>query len=74
MLTCPKAPSLIDLVRPQVVCRREEPRPYLIGAAVLGEGGSCDDCAPSCNGDINADGTIDVLDLLGMLGAWDTCP
>ena len=40
---------------------------YMVGA-------SCEDCVPSCNGDINADGIIDVLDLLGMLSAWGTCP
>jgi hypothetical protein len=38
------------------------------------QAGSCDDCVPTCQGDVNADGTIDVLDLLGMLSAWGSCP
>jgi hypothetical protein len=38
------------------------------------QAGSCDDCVPTCQGDMNADGTIDVLDLLGMLSAWGSCP
>ncbi len=38
------------------------------------EAGSCDDCAPTCAGDINADGKMDVEDLLIMIAAWGVCP
>jgi len=38
------------------------------------EGGSCDDCSPTCNGDMNADGEVDIEDLLLMIGAWGVCP
>ncbi len=29
---------------------------------------------PHCTGDINIDGTVDVLDLLALLAAWGDCP
>ena len=34
-----------------------------------------DDCDPptSCVGDINLDGTVDVLDLLQVIGNWGPC-
>ena len=38
------------------------------------EGGSCDDCPASCTGDTNGDGTVDVGDLLLVIGGWGTCP
>ena len=45
-----------------------------MGGTWLGEGGSCDDCAATCQGDVNTDGTVDVLDLLGVIDGWGTCP
>ena len=38
------------------------------------EAGSCDDCPPTCNGDLNADGVVDVNDLLAVIALWGTCP
>ena len=38
------------------------------------EAGSCDDCPPTCAGDINADGEIDIEDLLIMIASWGVCP
>ncbi len=29
-------------------------------------------CGTTCLGDINTDGTVDVSDLLSIIGAWDT--
>jgi hypothetical protein len=31
-------------------------------------------CAPICTGDTNADGAVDVLDLLQVIAAWGPCP
>jgi len=45
-----------------------------LGGTWLGEGGSCDDCAPTCQGDANADGTVDIFDLLKVIDGWGTCP
>tara|TARA_B100001059_G_scaffold219959_1_gene241514 strand:+ start:4821 stop:5900 length:1080 start_codon:yes stop_codon:yes gene_type:complete len=36
--------------------------------------GDCDDCAPTCQGDTNQDGVVDVLDLLVVIEGWGTCP
>ena len=45
-----------------------------MGGTWLGEGGSCDDCAPTCQGDANADGVVDVFDLLKIIDGWGACP
>ena len=45
-----------------------------LGGTWLGEGGSCDDCAPACQGDVNDDGTVNVLDLLKVIEGWGSCP
>ena len=45
-----------------------------MGGTWLGEGASCDDCAPTCQGDANADGTVDIFDLLKVIDGWGTCP
>ena len=45
-----------------------------LGGTWLGEDASCDDCAPTCQGDANADGTVDVFDLLKVIDGWGTCP
>ena len=45
-----------------------------LGATWLGEDASCDDCAPTCQGDANADGVVDVFDLLKVIDGWGTCP
>ena len=44
-----------------------------MGGTWLGEGASCDDCAPTCQGDANADGTVDVFDLLKVIDGWGLC-
>jgi len=33
-----------------------------------------DNPCPGCTGDLNGDGTVNVLDLLDLLGAWGPCP
>lgn len=38
------------------------------------EDGVPDECAPECNADTNGDNTVDVLDLLKLLGQWGACP
>ena len=43
------------------------------GGTWLGEGGSCDDCAATCQGDANADGVVDVFDLLKVIDGWGIC-
>ena len=45
-----------------------------LGGTWLGEDGSCDDCAATCQGDANADGVVDVFDLLKVIEGWGTCP
>ena len=35
--------------------------------------GSCDDCTATCAGDVNNDGTVNVLDLLGIIDGWGIC-
>ena len=45
-----------------------------MGGTWLGEGGSCDDCAPTCQGDANADGVVDIFDLLKIIDGWGACP
>ena len=44
-----------------------------MGGNWLGEDASCDDCAPTCQGDANADGTVDVFDLLKVIDGWGLC-
>jgi predicted outer membrane repeat protein len=44
------------------------------GGIWLGEGGSCDDCPASCAGDTDANGVVDIEDLLNMIGSWGACP
>ncbi len=44
-----------------------------LGGTCLGEDASCDDCAPTCQGDANADGVLDVFDLLKVIDGWGTC-
>ena len=40
----------------------------------LTEAGSCDDCAPTCAGDINADGVVNIDDLLLLISYFgNTC-
>lgn len=36
--------------------------------------GSTEPSTPTCLGDINNDGAVDVSDLLVLLGAWGSCP
>ena len=45
-----------------------------LGGTWLGEGGSCDDCAPTCQGDTNGDGVVNVDDLLIVIANWNNCP
>ncbi len=45
-----------------------------VGGTWLGEATACDDCPASCAGDTNSDGSIDITDLLNMLGGWGACP
>ena len=45
-----------------------------LGGNWLGEDASCDDCAPTCQGDANADGVVDIFDLLKVIDGWGTCP
>ncbi|MCH2137344.1 MAG: right-handed parallel beta-helix repeat-containing protein, partial [Phycisphaerales bacterium] len=45
-----------------------------MGGTWLGEDALCDDCAPTCQGDANADGVVDVFDLLKVIDGWGTCP
>ncbi len=46
-----------------------------LGGTWLGsEGGTCDDCPQSCNGDLNSDGVVGVEDLLLLIAAWGACP
>ncbi|MBM43489.1 MAG: hypothetical protein CMJ36_00530 [Phycisphaerae bacterium] len=42
------------------------------GVYMAGE--SCEECDPVCLADINGDGTVDVIDLLGVIAAWGDCP
>ena len=45
------------------------------GGSWLGNGTSCDDCPPpSCQGDLDSGGDVDVMDLLVILEAWGPCP
>ena len=36
--------------------------------------GSCDDCAPACDGDNDNDGTVGIEDLLIVIEHWGFCP
>jgi predicted outer membrane repeat protein len=45
-----------------------------LGGSWLGEDENCENCTSSCVGDINADGTVGVDDLLSMIAAWGACP
>ena len=39
------------------------------------EGGTGEPCPePTCPGDLNGDGVVNVFDLLELLGSWGTCP
>ena len=38
------------------------------------EGGSCDDCPPSCSSDSDNDGDVDIYDLLFVIEVWGVCP
>ena len=40
-----------------------------LGGTWLDEGGSCDDCPQSCNGDLNSDGVVGVEDILILIAA-----
>ena len=51
----------------------EESCASLGGTWLAGKGG-CDDCPATCNGDLNADGVVDVNDLLALLALWGACP
>ena len=31
------------------------------------------DCPPNCDGDLNGDNVVDVVDFLIVLGAWGPC-
>jgi hypothetical protein len=33
-----------------------------------------DECEPPCAGDLNADGVVDVIDLLQLMASWGPCP
>ena len=44
-----------------------------MGGTWLGADATCDDCAPTCQGDANADGTVDVFDLLKVIDGWGLC-
>ena len=44
------------------------------GGTWMGETGSCDDCPPTCDADLDGDGEVKVLDLLLLIGAWGICP
>ena len=44
-----------------------------MGGTWLGEDSSGDDCAPTCQGDANADGVVDVFDLLKVIDGWGIC-
>jgi hypothetical protein len=45
-----------------------------LGGTWLGEGGTCDNCLPTCPGDLNGDGVVNIRDLLLMLSGWGACP
>lgn len=40
----------------------------------LNGNGIPDECEPSCTGDINSDGVVNVSDLLAVINAWGPCP
>ncbi len=45
-----------------------------LGGSWLGTGGSCDNCPATCAGDIDANGEVDIEDLLQLIGSWGACP
>ena len=45
-----------------------------LGGVWLGEEASCDACPALCQSDLNADGTVDIEDLLTLIGSWGPCP
>ena len=45
-----------------------------LGGTLLGVGESCDNCSPTCDGDINADGVVNIDDLLLLISYFgNTC-
>jgi hypothetical protein len=46
------------------------------GGTYAGDGVSCGDtsCEPDCVGDVDGTGTVDVDDLMTLIGAWGACP
>ena len=44
-----------------------------LGGTRLGADAACDGCAATCEGDANADGTVDVFDLLKVIDGWGLC-
>lgn len=42
--------------------------------AVINAWGACNDCPPSCLGDLNNDCVVNVGDLLTVINAWGPCP
>ena len=45
-----------------------------LGGTWLGADAACDGCPATCAGDANADGVVDVFDLLKVIDGWGTCP
>ena len=45
-----------------------------LGGSWLGDGITCDNCPTSCIEDINADGEVNIKDLLVLISAWGACP
>lgn len=46
----------------------------LLGAPDIDFNGIPDSCEPTCDADINGDGTVNVADLLGVIQQWGACP
>ena len=54
----------------------EEADCNMFGGQWMGSGTACNDeeCPQTCPGDVNDDGTVNVIDLLTIINYWGTCP
>jgi predicted outer membrane repeat protein len=49
---------------------------FFFGGKWMGEQTACEDnlCASTCYGDIDGDGIVNIVDVLGVMASWGACP